>query len=144
MSALKDAPKSSAPSAQPVSQALQVGRQLVALCNQGKNAEAVDTLYAPNIVSIEAVEMPGMPARTEGLASVKARKKQFYDNTTVHSSSAEGPWPHGDRFIVNFKLDMTPKAGPMAGQRMQMQEAALFTIKSGKIAQEEFFYGGCG
>src|SRR5581483_5160759 len=105
MSALKDCPTPSTTSASP---ALQLGRQLVALCNQGKNAEAVETLYAHNVVSIEAMEMPGMPARTEGLAAVKGRKKQFYHNTTVHSSSCDGPWPHGDRFIVNFKLDMTP------------------------------------
>ena len=122
---------------------IEVGKQLVALCQQGKNQEAIDTLYAPSVVSIEAMEMPGMPARTEGLAAVKARKKAFYDNTTIHSSSAEGPWPNGDRFIVNFTLDMTAKAGPMAGQRMAMKEAALFTAKNGKITQEEFFYGGC-
>jgi hypothetical protein len=121
-----------------------IGKKLVELCQHGKNQEAVDTLYAPNIVSIEAMEMPGMPARTEGLAAVKARKKAFYDNAVIHSSSAEGPWPLGDRFIVNFSLDMTAKSGPMAGQRMQMKEAALFTVKNGKITQEEFFYGGCG
>jgi ketosteroid isomerase-like protein len=138
MPATKEAPSA------PAGSALEIGRKLVELCNKGKNTEAVDTLYAPNIVSIEAMEMPGMPARTEGLPAVKARKKSFYDNTTVHSSSAEGPWPNGDRFIVNFKLDMTAKAGPMAGQRMAMQEAALFTVKNGKIVQEEFFYGGCG
>ena len=120
-----------------------IGKKLVELCQHGKNQEAIDTLYAQNIVSIEAMEMPGMPARTEGLAAVKARKKAFYDNSIIHSSSCEGPWPHGDRFIVNFSLDMTAKAGPMAGQRMQMKEAALFTVHNGKITQEEFFYGGC-
>ena len=133
----------SATATAPQSAALAVGKQLVDLCNRGQSQQAIDTLYAQNIVSIEAMEMPGMPARTEGLAAVKARKKAFYDNTTVHSSSAEGPWPHGDRFIVNFSLDMTAKAGPMAGQRMQMKEAALFTVQNGKITQEEFFYGGC-
>ena len=123
--------------------AYQVGQKLVELCKQGKNMEAIDTLYAPNVVSVEAVEMPGMPARAEGLVAVKARKQGFYANTTVHSSSAEGPWPHGERFIVNFSIDMTAKQGPMAGQRMAMKEAALFTVKNGKITQEEFFYGGC-
>lgn len=33
----------------------------------------------------------------------------------------------------------------MAGQRMQMQEAALYTVTDGKIVHEQFFYdmGGC-
>ena len=129
--------------AAPASPSLAIGKQLVALYNQGKAAEAVDTLSAQNIVSIEAMEMPGMPARTEGLAAVKARKKAFYDNSTIHATSADGPWPHGDRFIVTFTIDMTAKAGPMAGQRMHMKEAALFTVQNGKITQEEFFYPGC-
>ena len=33
---------------------------------------------------------------------------------------------------------MTPKA---SGQRVTMDETALYTIKDGKIAEERFFYG---
>ena len=33
---------------------LEVGKKLVELCKQGKNQEAMDTLYAPDIVSVEA------------------------------------------------------------------------------------------
>jgi ketosteroid isomerase-like protein len=36
-----------------------------------------------------------------------------------------------------FEMDVTPKAG---GERMQMKEVALYTVKDGKIAQEEFWY----
>ena len=36
--------------------------------------------------------------------------------------------------------DVTAKAGPMAGKRMHLDEAALYTVKDGKIIQEEFFY----
>ena len=35
---------------------------------------------------------------------------------------------------------MTAKCGPMAGQRMQMQEAGLYTVDNGKIVMEEFYY----
>jgi ketosteroid isomerase-like protein len=41
---------------------------------------------------------------------------------------------------VKFWLDVTAKAGPMAGKRIQMNEAALYTVKDGKIVKEEFFY----
>ena len=58
----------------------------------------------------------------------------------MHSAQAEGPWPHGDRFIVRFKYEVTSKAGPMAGKRMKLDEAGLYTVKDGKIVQEEFFY----
>jgi ketosteroid isomerase-like protein len=123
--------------------AFAIGKKLVALCQQGKNLEAIQTLYAPNVVSIEAMAMPGNPTRLEGLDAIVKKSKEFAANSTIHSSSVEGPWPHGDRFIVTFSIDMTAKAGPMAGQRMQMKEAALFTVKNGKVTQEEFFYPGC-
>ena len=37
-------------------------------------------------------------------------------------------------------VDVTPKDGPMKGKRMQMDEAGLYTVKQGKVVQEEFFY----
>jgi ketosteroid isomerase-like protein len=123
-----------------MSPTLEVGKKLVDLCRQGKAAEAIQTLYSPNIVSIEAQGSPAMPARMEGLAAVKGKAEWWEENHEVHSAEAEGPWPHGDRFIVRFKYEVTAKAGPMAGKRMLLDETALYTVKEGKIVQEEFFY----
>jgi len=119
---------------------LEIGKKLVELCRQGKNVEAVESLYAPNIVSIEAVASPQMPARHEGLAAVKKKNQWWVENHEIHSGEAKGPWPHGDRFIVHFNFDVTAKSGPMAGKRMKLEEAGLYTVKNGKIVQEEFFY----
>ena len=58
----------------------------------------------------------------------------------MHGVKVEGPWPHGDRFIVRFTLDVTAKSGPMAGKRFSMDEVGLYTVKEGKVVQEEFFY----
>ena len=52
---------------------------------------------------------------------------------------AGGPWINGDQFVVRFTMDVTQK---QSGQRIAMDEAALYTIKDGKIAEERFFYGG--
>jgi hypothetical protein len=51
-----------------------------------------------------------------------------------------GPFPHDDRFIVYMKMDVTSKGGPYAGKRNTFEEAGLYTVKDGKIVQEEFFY----
>ncbi|MGH9582259.1 MAG: SnoaL-like domain-containing protein [Bryobacteraceae bacterium] len=123
-----------------MSDTLSVGKKLVELCRQGKAAEAVETLYSPNIVSIEAQGGPSTPARQEGIAAVKNKAEWWEQNHEVHRAEAEGPWPHGDRFIVRFKYEVTAKSGPMAGKRMTVDEAALYTVRDGKIAQEEFFY----
>ena len=116
---------------------LEVGKKLVELCKQGKNQEAMETLYAPDIVSVEAASMPGLPAEVRGLEAVAAKGKWWNDNHTVHSASTEGPWPNGDRFVVRFSYDVTNKP---SNRRFTMDEAALFTVKDGKIVREEFFY----
>ena len=116
--------------------AFEVGKKLVELCKQGKTQEAMDALYAPDIVSVEATAMPGLPAEVRGRDAVAAKGKWWYDNHTVHSASCDGPWPNGDRFIVRFTYDVTNKP---SSQRFTMDEAALFTVKDGKIVREEFF-----
>ena len=119
---------------------LAVGRKLVELCKQGKTVEAVDTLYSPDIVSIEPAGGPGGSPRVDGIAAVKGKGEWWINNHEIHSAKAEGPWPHGDRFIVRFTYEVTPKVGPMAGKRITLDESALYTVKDGKVAKEEFFY----
>ncbi len=116
---------------------LEIGKELVALCKQGKNQEAIDRLYSPDIESVEAVAMPGMEQTQSGIAKIKGKNQRWADNQEVHGVVAEGPFPHGDRFIVRFKHDVTPKH---TGKRMTMEEMGLFTVQNGKIVKEEFFY----
>ncbi len=119
---------------------LEIGQKLVVLCRQAHWLEAVDTLYSPDIVSLEAAEMSPGRKRLEGIANVREKTVQFLNSVDVHSCVVTGPWPHEDRFIVRFTLDHTPRKGPMAGKRNTMEEAALYTVKNGKIVKEEFFY----
>ncbi len=116
---------------------LEVGKKLVELCKQGKNDEVTKTLYAQDIVSVEAGAPPGQSAESRGLEAIIAKSKWWADNHEVHSAVCEGPYPHGDRFVVHFKYDVTNKP---SNQRIQMDEAALYTVKDGKIVREEFFY----
>ena len=119
---------------------MQVAKKLVDLCKAGKNLDAVNTLYAPNVVSLEPQGDETMPARMEGIDAIRKKNQWWFDNHEIHSTDSQGPWPHGDKFIVLHKIDVTAKAGPMAGKRMQAQECGLYTVKNGKITQEEFFY----
>jgi SnoaL-like domain len=125
-----------------MSTTLEVGKQLVDLCKQGKFDEAMKKTYGPKIVSIEAFASPDgkMPQRIEGIDAVQKKAEWWGKNHEVHKVEVLGPWPHGDRFIAIFKLDITPKSGPMSGKRFTMEEAALYTVKDGKVVHEEFFY----
>jgi hypothetical protein len=124
-----------------MSDTLTVGNKLVELCREGKHMEAVDTLYSHHIVSVEAAAGgPDMPQRMEGIEAIKGKTEWWEANHTVHGAQVDGPFPHGDRFIVRFKYDITPKVGPMANKRFTMDEAGLYTVKDGKVTHEEFFY----
>ena len=117
--------------------AKEIGEKLVAFCKEGKNVESINTLYAEDVVSVEAGGPPGQDPKTEGREGVLGKNKWWFDNHEVHSSEVEGPFPHGDRFAVIFRYDITQKA---SGQRVKMDEVGLFTVVDGKVKKEEFFY----
>jgi ketosteroid isomerase-like protein len=118
--------------------AQEVGTRLVALCREGKSEECKDTLYSPDIISVEAAAPPGADRTSRGIEAIRAKGKWWTDNHTVHSAETFGPYPHGDdRFAVRFVYDITSK--PM-NKRFTMDEVAVFTVNNGKIIKEEFFY----
>ncbi|MGB0768132.1 MAG: SnoaL-like domain-containing protein [Phycisphaeraceae bacterium] len=122
--------------------ALTIGKALIEMCNTGREAEFVNRYYSDDIVSVEVMGMPefDMPREIKGIDAIKKKSQWWYDNHEVHSWSADGPYPNGDQFVIIFEMDITAKAGPTAGLRMQMKEAALYTVADGKIVREQFFY----
>ncbi len=121
------------------STALQIGKRLVAFCQEGKGLEAVDALYDEKIISIEAQGSDQLPARMEGIEAIRGKNSWWYDNHEVHSSSALGPFcgQQEDRFAVFFEMDVTFKP---SGERSKLIEVGLYTVSKAKIVQEEFWY----
>jgi ketosteroid isomerase-like protein len=116
----------------------EIGTKLVALCQQGKNLEAIEQLYAPNVVSVEAAAAPGFDQVVAGKEAVLAKSKFWSENTEVHSAETVGPFPHGDdRFAVIFRIDATMKP---TGQRQKLEEIAVYQLKDDKIVREEFYF----
>ncbi|MDQ6704912.1 MAG: nuclear transport factor 2 family protein [Acidobacteriota bacterium] len=115
----------------------EIAKDLVDLCRNGKNLDAISKYYSDNIVSVESASGPSMPAETKGLEGVKNKNKWWMDNHEIHSAEANGPYIGENQFAVEFKYDVTQKA---SGKRMQMDEMALYTVEGGKIVHEHFFY----
>jgi hypothetical protein len=115
----------------------EIAKKYVQLCKEQQNHRAIETLFSPDVVSVEAAAMPGDPQEVRGVKAVVEKSKRWAENHEVHSAKADGPWPNGNRFIVRFDYDVTNKP---SGRRFQMAEAALFTVENDKIVREEFFY----
>ena len=112
-----------------------VGRKLVEMCNQGKNFDVMETLYAPTIVSVEADGK-----ETAGQQPVIQKSKVWQGNNTIHSEKVRGPYFNGpDAFAVYYTFEVTPKA---TGKRITLEEVAVYTVKDDKITREQFFYDG--
>lgn len=115
----------------------EVANRLVELCSQGKFHDAIQELYSPDIVSMEAGAPPGGSRETKGLEGVMKKAEWWAANHEVHSSTVEGPLVAHVHFAVTFKMDVTFK--PQQRQ-FHMEEIAVYKVIDGKIVYEEFFY----
>jgi hypothetical protein len=115
-----------------------VAEELVALCKAGRNMEAIEQFYSPDIVSVESMGNEEMPRESRGIEAIRAKNKWWVDNNVVHSAAAEGPFiGPDDKFAVYYNYDITFKP---SGQRNAMEEMALYTVQDGKVVREQFFY----
>ena len=96
---------------------LAVGKKLIELCKQGKAAEAMETLYSPDIVSIEAGPGPGGSARVDGIAAVKGKGEWWVNNHEIHSAKAEGPGPTATVSSSASSTKSLPKSAPWPEQK---------------------------
>jgi SnoaL-like domain len=112
-----------------------VGYQFVEWCNQLKNFEVMETMYAPDIVSVE-----GGGEETVGQGPVIQKSRVWQGNNTIHSEKVLGPYFNGlDQFAVHITVEVTQKA---TGRRVVLEEVGVYTVKDGKITREQFFYDG--
>lgn len=115
-----------------------IAQALVDKCNAGEESALLAEYYHPDCLSIEATASDEFSREAKGLEAIRQKHAWWFDTFEVHSQTAEGPHYNGeDEFAVIFTSDVTHKA---SGQRMQMQEVALYTVQDGKIIQERFFY----
>lgn len=115
-----------------------VAEELVSFCRTGRNLDAINNLYSPDIVSIESMGNEAMPREMRGIDAIMGKNKWWSENNTVNAATIEGPFvTDGDKFAVYYNYDVTSK---QTGQRNQMEEMALYTVKDGKVVREQFFY----
>ena len=120
-----------------------LAHQFVDLCNQGKNFDVMEQMYAPDIVSVEASGV-----EVAGKRPVIDKSRRWGEINTVNGEQVRGPFFDGatdaaDRpsgqFAVHYTFDVTPKS---TGRRVTLEEVGLYTVKDDQITREQFFYEG--
>jgi hypothetical protein len=114
----------------------EIADRLITLCKQGKYETAQRELYAPDAKSNEPPHAQGMQT-VDGLAAIIEKGNQFQSMIQeIHGGSVDGPLVAGNQIAITIGLDVTFNDG----SRMNMLEIAVYTVKNGKIIQEQFFY----
>lgn len=113
----------------------EVANKVVELTRKQAWREAIDSLYAKDIVSVEARAMEGGSVESRGIDAVRGKTDWWEKNMEVHSAKVGGPFVAHDRFVVQYDIDVTDKNSK---ERMQMSEVGVYTVKDGKIVREEF------
>ena len=113
----------------------EIANRLVALCRAGDYETVYQELFHPDAVAIEPAYSPTPEAR--GLAAIREKGRQFNEALQeVHSGYTSDPLVAGNHITLTMGMDVTMKDG----NRMQMDEVAVYEVQDGKIVKEQFFF----
>ena len=125
-------------SANGASRTREVAAALVELYRAGDYIEAIDRLYAEEVVSSEADPPLGDQAAT-GKGVVRERHTAWLGRREIHDVTVRGPYLDGsNRFAMYLRIDFTDKA---TRRRAQVDEIAVYEVCGDKVVRETFLYG---
>lgn len=100
----------------------EVAKKVVELTRAQAWKEAVDTLYAEDIVSVEARGRDGGSPEVKGIDAVRAKTEWWVNAMEVHSFEVSRPFVAHDRFVVQYDIDVTDRDSK---KRMQLSEVGV-------------------
>jgi hypothetical protein len=113
---------------------LAIAKEFAALIRAGKSDEVEKKWLAPGIESVEGV---GASLAWTGKKAVLAKYRGWEADHEIHSMKLEGPWVGATGFALRFQLEATQLS---TGQRIAMEEVAVYTVRNGKVVREEFHF----
>ena len=116
----------------------EVATRFMELAKENKYDDIQDELYAADAESVEPASGAEMGmSNAKGMEAIKEKGKKFNEMVEeMHGGYTSEPVIGGNHFSVAMGMDITMKG---AG-RMNMDEIAVYEVKDGKIAREQFFY----
>lgn len=114
-----------------------IANRYIELFRQGKMAEIVQELYAPDAFSVEP-EGSHYPTKVQGLDKMALKGETWRQMVSGMNSVDLSPLVVADNY---FALGMYINVDMHNGQKgVDMDELCIFEVRDGKIVQEEFFY----
>ncbi len=113
----------------------EIAARVVELNRIGDHETVYRELYTPDAVSIE--NWGGKPERYEGLEAIGKKAEGWMESVSeMHEVVVGEPIISDSSFAMTFSMDITYKDAAMG--RQKMTELAIYTVKDGKIIEEEF------
>ncbi|TNE57353.1 MAG: nuclear transport factor 2 family protein [Bacteroidetes bacterium] len=113
----------------------EVAKRLAVLCRQGQYEQAQQELYAPDALSLEPAHSNA--PETKGLDAIRKKGEMFQSSIReVHSGYVSEPMVAGNFITLTMGMDITMQDG----NRMSMDEVAVYEVKDGKVVREQFFF----
>ena len=113
---------------------LEIAQDFAAMIRAGKLPEVETKWLAPGIESVEGV---GASMAWTGKKAVLAKYRGWEADHEIHDMRIDGPWVGATGFALRFAIDVSQKS---TGQRTQMEEIAVYTVRNGKVVREEFHF----
>ena len=114
----------------------EIARRLSELFNENKWEQAQNELFDEKALSVEPNHQPGLET-VEGLEAIKKKTSDFNNGIAeVHSGYVTEPIVAGRHISFGMGMDATLKAG----NRIKIDEVAVYEVRDGKIIREQFFY----
>jgi len=113
-----------------------IANRLHELFKENKWQEVQDELFSDDAESIEPPGSQGLPS-VKGLEAIKKKGKDWENMIQeVHGGWTGEPIVAGKYIAIAMGVDATMKDG----NRMKMDEIAVYEVNDGRIVKEQFFY----
>ncbi len=114
----------------------EIANKLVELCRVGNYAEAHNSLYDSNVVSVEMDESMGQ-RESHGLDAIKAKGMAWAEMFNGPATSwCDDPIVSGNSFACRMGFSGVGHNG----EKIEGEEIAVYITKNGKIIEERFYW----
>jgi len=114
----------------------EIAKSLASLCEKGQFEKAQKELFAEDVVSVEANEMPGFPREEHGLKAIIEKGHRWEKMVeSTHGVKVSNPLIAGNSIAFSMEMDITMKGKG----RSKMNELCVYEVKDGKVISEHFF-----